>query len=296
MMQRRLYEGPVMDGLQRQVTLRDGRGRELCASILVIEPKCLRGGASAAHISELPPVQAGIDARSLLLERCIALARDAGCYKAIIDAPQSSERLLRRCGFKRTSLTMEVSVVSGSPGAGASLPRALACVTAPSVGTKPKYTLRSLCAADCDAYVALLQQLSQAPPMAKAAWDKHLRKLEASGGMLSVFVVSDASRDGQLVACASMLLERAPRGLATPRVGGAAFDARIEDVVVDVSTRGTGLGRTLLHSLLEQAAASGASRARLNCTEANAPFYAKCGFERAANGEACWAAYLRHEE
>jgi hypothetical protein len=37
---------------------------------------------------------------------------------------------------------------------------------------------------------------------------------------------------------------------------------------------------------------AGCASAVLNCSEANAPFYLKCGFAEAAGGEACYAAYL----
>ena len=68
--------------------------------------------------------------------------------------------------------------------------------------------------------------------------------------------------------------------------------ALIEDVVVDEHERGTGLGRALLRTLLEICEAAGCASAVLNCSEANAPFYLKCGFAEAAGGEACYAAYL----
>ena len=70
-----------------------------------------------------------------------------------------------------------------------------------------------------------------------------------------------------LVGCATLLFERIPvPGACTSIVRGGsgeggALVARIEDVVVDESTRGSGLGRALMQELLVIAQERGATSA-----------------------------------
>lgn len=69
-----------------------------------------------------------------------------------------------------------------------------------------------------------------------------------------------------LVGCATLLLERSP--LALPRGGssggsslggsGGGLIGRIEDVVIDGSTRGTGLGKAMINTLVSIAKERGA--------------------------------------
>lgn len=54
----------------------------------------------------------------------------------------------------------------------------------------------------------------------------------------------------------------------------------IEDVVVSRGARGRGVGRAVVGALAAIARALGCYKVILNCSENNAPFYARCGFER----------------
>ena len=63
----------------------------------------------------------------------------------------------------------------------------------------------------------------------------------------------------RLVGCISLLLERMPAS-----EGLGPLVARLEDVVVDESTRGTGLGRAMVLSALDLARERGATSATLN--------------------------------
>lgn len=53
----------------------------------------------------------------------------------------------------------------------------------------------------------------------------------------------------------------------------------VEDVVVDVEWRRSGVGSALIKELLSEAGRKGAYRVFLECTDANAAFYRSCGFQ-----------------
>ena len=56
--------------------------------------------------------------------------------------------------------------------------------------------------------------------------------------------------------------------------------AHIEDVVVDVSVRGKGLGKELIRYLQDIAIGQSVYKTTLYCFEKNVEFYEKCGFEK----------------
>jgi ribosomal protein S18 acetylase RimI-like enzyme len=116
-----------------------------------------------------------------------------------------------------------------------------------------------------EALSALIPQLSSsAPPLT----DGDLRDIAASPG--TVLLVA---RDGQgaIVGSLTLVVFRAPTG---PR-------AWIEDVVVDASTRGQGIGAALVREALDRAVAAGARTVDLTSRpsrEAANRLYLRLGF------------------
>ena len=315
------------EGLQQLMVLPGSRGQALAACSLMLEPKFLRGGAQAAHLTE--QFVRGGRMRAELLRQLVELARDQNCYKAILDAPPSDGPTLRAIGFEERGLTLVAELEGGGDGSGQggagsrsiarvvplSSPRTL-CVprrgddaAAPSGSRGPStdFVLRNLSDKDgSDRYLSLLRQLSHAPPLPEIVFLGQLERVRQANGMHLVLVVeamastsSDATEPpAPLVGCATLLFERIPVPGACASIlrGGSGADgalvARIEDVVVDESTRGTGLGRALLKELLGIARERGAACATLNCSPSNEGFYAKCGFRRPPNGDVCYGVYM----
>ena len=51
----------------------------------------------------------------------------------------------------------------------------------------------------------------------------------------------------------------------------------IEDIVTDESVRGKGMGKLIIHKLIEIGKKNGAYKVLLSCSDKNVPFYEKCG-------------------
>lgn len=79
------------------------------------------------------------------------------------------------------------------------------------------------------------------------------------------------AQDDKIIATGSLLIEhKFIRQLG--KVG------HIEDVVVDKDIRGGGWGRKILDRLVSEAKTAGCYKIILDCSQANVPFYEKCGF------------------
>ena len=298
-----------LSSCQRILVLSDSHGGILAAASLLLEHKCARGGRAAGHMRALlPPF-----GNATLITDLLRIARENECYKVIVNAPPTLVPLLDSLGFVRKELTMVAPLDS----------RAEKMSTACRVSRTPHalaiagYTVRPLEESDgADAYVHLLSQLSCAPTISDEVFRRQLARQRDTGSKHVTYVVEgpctalDIARStplcgrlphdpheggmearAPLCGCATVVLEEDVLSTWDDCSGGRPV-ALIEDVVVDEHERGTGLGRALLRTLLEICEAAGCASAVLNCSEANAPFYLKCGFAEAAGGEACYAAYL----
>ena len=58
----------------------------------------------------------------------------------------------------------------------------------------------------------------------------------------------------------------------------AGLAGHIEDVVVDASVRGKGLGKLIIAKLVKVAQVAGCYKVVLDCAASNVGFYEKCGF------------------
>lgn len=163
--------------------------------------------------------------------------------------------------------------------------------------TKDGFLLRRLTVADYDSnYMQLLQQLTKAPPVARATFEAFVVAADActSGHLVLVAeapvsaaaasataTAPPSAADAQpppslplsttLAATATLLVER-------KLIRGGAFAGHIEDVVVDAQFRGSGLGRRMVDALTDEARRRGCYKVILDCAESNVPFYERCGY------------------
>ena len=86
------------------------------------------------------------------------------------------------------------------------------------------------------------------------------------------YIIKVAEIDGKVVAATTLLIE--PKFIH--RLGKVGH---IEDVVTDEKFQGQGIGKKIIHALLEEAKKRGCYKTILDCDDKVVPFYEKIGFE-----------------
>lgn len=118
-------------------------------------------------------------------------------------------------------------------------------------------------------YFELLAQLTVAPKVDRDTFRRRLEAIDGSGA----YEILVAEMDKMVVGSATLLVER-------KMLRNCGLVGHIEDVVVDKSARGTGVGRELIERLATTAKELGCYKVILDCGEQNVGFYEKCGFSR----------------
>ncbi|KAL3683189.1 hypothetical protein R1sor_001211 [Riccia sorocarpa] len=135
------------------------------------------------------------------------------------------------------------------------------------------FVLRSLEPSDYrKGYLNLLEQLTVVGDTSEEEFTTRVEDLGRLGDLHHVVVIEDIERH-VIVASATLFVE--PKFIRKcGKVG------HIEDVVVDQTVRGQHLGQRIISHLTNLSKELGCYKVILDCSEANAPFYEKCGFER----------------
>ncbi|KAI0055283.1 glucosamine 6-phosphate N-acetyltransferase [Artomyces pyxidatus] len=135
-------------------------------------------------------------------------------------------------------------------------------------------------------HLPLLSILSPAPDPGPAAYAAHFELLRSAPQTYFTIVIVAPATD-RIVAVGTVFLERKfTRGLGV--VG------HIEDIAVDNTVQGKGLGKRIILALLGISEAMGCYKTILNCSDANIPFYEKCGFAKKENEMAKYAPERAH--
>lgn len=118
-------------------------------------------------------------------------------------------------------------------------------------------------------YLKLLEQLTEVNPE-KITFNDFTKFVNNLNYKHRIIVVEI---NNKIVASGTLLIEN-------KIIHGISKIAHIEDIVVDESTRGTGLGKQLINFLTNLAKYNECYKVILNCKESNIGFYEKCGFEK----------------
>ncbi|KAL6635021.1 hypothetical protein ACP70R_027692 [Stipagrostis hirtigluma subsp. patula] len=84
--------------------------RILATGCLFVERKFLRGGGKVGHVEDVV-VDAAARGRGLglrIVSRLVDIARDAGCYKVILDCTPELRAYYAKCGFVEKGVQMAV--------------------------------------------------------------------------------------------------------------------------------------------------------------------------------------------
>lgn len=134
------------------------------------------------------------------------------------------------------------------------------------------FCLRKIQADDFNrGYLSLLGQLTRVDAE-HITLDRFLSFFQQLSPYHLVYVIEDTKRR-TVVAAATLFIEK-------KCIHGMGLVGHIEDVVVDESLRGYGLGRSVVDFLVDYARDMGAYKVILDCSQDNAPFYEKCDFVR----------------
>lgn len=123
-------------------------------------------------------------------------------------------------------------------------------------------------------HLDVLRSLTSADDCGAGAWEERFRELSRSNQSASkYFIVVVVAKDtDRLVATGTVFLE--PKFLRKLATAG-----HIEDIAVDSSMQGKGIGKVLIAALTSLSEQSGAYKTFLDCSPDNVPFYSKCGYE-----------------
>ena len=134
-------------------------------------------------------------------------------------------------------------------------------------------TLRKLQIGDYDkGFISTLGQLSSVIGTNKENFEKRFLQNEKNPNHRT-FV---GEKDGKIVCTATLLIEN-------KYVRGCKNCGHIEDVVVDQSIRGTGIGKRLIKLLIDNAKESDCYKVILDCDDQNIRFYESCGMRKKEN-------------
>jgi len=131
--------------------------------------------------------------------------------------------------------------------------------------------LRPLASTDYNrGYLPVLSVLTVVTDPGEAAWKAQFNAMRSTPSTYYSIVILDKASD-RIVGVGTVFIERKfLRGLGS--VG------HIEDIAVDKNQQGKKLGLRIIQALTHISENIGCYKTILNCSEANIPFYQKCGF------------------
>ncbi|KAF5340423.1 hypothetical protein D9758_013540 [Tetrapyrgos nigripes] len=146
----------------------------------------------------------------------------------------------------------------------------------------PDVHLRPLASTDYRrGHLDVLAVLTVVNDPGESEWVAQFNRMRQCPNTYYPIVIVDRKTD-RIIGAGSVLIERKfLRGLGS--VG------HIEDIAVDKNQQGKKLGLRIIQALTYVSENSGCYKTILNCSDANIPFYQKCGYEKKENEMAKYA-------
>ncbi|KAG9134628.1 hypothetical protein Leryth_000960 [Lithospermum erythrorhizon] len=137
------------------------------------------------------------------------------------------------------------------------------------------YEVRKLHVSDKDkGFINLLEQLTLCGNVTNEDFIQRFEEISRFGDNHVVFVIEDIGKS-KIVATGSVIIE-------SKFIRNCGKAGHIEDVVVDSGYRGKQLGKKMIEFLVDHCVKMGCYKVILDCSEENACFYQKCGFNKKA--------------
>ncbi|GAH34488.1 unnamed protein product, partial [marine sediment metagenome] len=82
-----------------------------CVTIL-IEDKIIHNGGKVGHIEDVVVSNdyRGKGIGKIIINHCVALAKESGCYKVILDCNEENTKFYEKCGFKTHGVCMRIDI------------------------------------------------------------------------------------------------------------------------------------------------------------------------------------------
>ncbi|KAH3660847.1 uncharacterized protein OGAPODRAFT_91830 [Ogataea polymorpha] len=93
----------------KNLVITDYESQVVAVGSLIVETKLIHSCAKVGHIEDIAvrPDQQGKKLGLYLIRQLIELAKEEGCYKAILDCDPKNEGFYVKCGMSRAGLEME---------------------------------------------------------------------------------------------------------------------------------------------------------------------------------------------
>jgi len=237
-----------------------------------VEPKLIHGCGKVAHAERLDRGGRSDAQVGELLAHAVDVARAGSCYKVLVAAQDAEVAACEAAGFKDKGLQM-IHCALSHPARPETTLSTLRMFPLP-MGEDSPYILRRIAEGDRVGALKLLAQLTEVGEVADDAFNSFVALARGSDSLLTCVLEDQASSPPQVIGIATLLLVYAGEGSRSPS------RAHIEDVVIDASLRGHGMGARMIGSLVRIGMSVGAPSVVLECSRHNEGFYIKQGFRR----------------
>lgn len=141
-----------------------------------------------------------------------------------------------------------------------------------SVELPAGYSLVPLDHCHKDEALRVLAQLTTVGQVSQDQFSQFVSLTQSDQSGYHTHVILDSN--SQLVGIGTLLVEQ-------KLIHGASKVGHIEDIAIDGSQRGKGLGKVLITHLIELGVSQGCYKVILDCSEENVGFYERCGLKKA---------------
>lgn len=264
------------DKFQHMLVVENLTSGALCATgTVVVEPKFIHQAGLAAHLEDIV-VDKSLRRRGMgkmIVRQLLKIAKDHGCYKAILDCAAHNVAFYKSCGFKEKEVQMALYFDNFNSNTS---------TTSKLDSKTSSFKVRELQADDFHGnFMNLLSQLTEVGSISEKFFKERLELISAGKNSFMI-VVEDSTQNGKIVGTATLMIEH-------KFIHNAGKCGHIEDVVVDSTIRGRGLGKFIILRLIEIARVNGCYKCILDCSRKNVGFYNRCGFDEK---EVCMAYYF----
>lgn len=103
----------INDKIFENIFLAVFEGKIVACSTILIEDKIIHGGSKVGHIEDVVVTKEyrGKKIGQSLIDYCVKIAKEKGCYKVILDCDSENTEFYQKCGFKVAGVCMRLDII-----------------------------------------------------------------------------------------------------------------------------------------------------------------------------------------